>query len=277
MTQPEFWPLHEAACARGETAYLDPETGFTVFTRLGLLARERCCGAGCRHCPYGHESVPVKRRAARIQQPAWLSDIRPDPLRETAHLFWSGGRDSFLAFRAMVNEGRFAPVLLTTFDPKSRELPNQGLGIIEVAEQAESLGLPLIGVPLHQGADYAAQLLPALDLAPDAAHVYLPDLGLEPIREWREETFANNPRTAELTLHFPLWEREYGTLLDDLAASGERCEVSAVAEGVSGVSLGARFDAEFIADLPAGVDAFGLGGEFCTKMVFQSPGGPEPK
>ncbi|UAB78124.1 hypothetical protein INR77_15485 [Erythrobacter sp. SCSIO 43205] len=61
MSETDFWPLHEAACARGEATYIDPETGFTVFTRLGLLARERCCGTGCRHCPYGHENAPEKR------------------------------------------------------------------------------------------------------------------------------------------------------------------------------------------------------------------------
>jgi hypothetical protein len=49
--------LHEAACARGEHAYTDPETGYTVFTRLAHLARGKCCGSACRHCPFGHENV----------------------------------------------------------------------------------------------------------------------------------------------------------------------------------------------------------------------------
>ena len=45
MTKPDYWQLHAAATARGETMYTDPETGFMVFTSLGLAARERCCGA----------------------------------------------------------------------------------------------------------------------------------------------------------------------------------------------------------------------------------------
>jgi len=269
MTQPPFWTLHEEACARGETVYIDPQTGFTVFTKLGLLARERCCGAGCRHCPYGHESVPVKRRASRIQQPAWLSDVRPDPSRRPAFLFWRGGKDSFLALRAIEREGAFAPVLLTTFDPVTRELAGQGLGIADVAEQAQSLGIALIGVPLHDGVDYAAQLVPALDLIPDALHVFFPDLGIDPIRQWREATFAGNPRTAAITLHFPLWGKDYSALLAELEASGERCEVSAVTDGVSGVEVGSRFDAQLCKSLPAGVDAFGLNGEFRTRMVLE--------
>ena len=60
MTQPEWYALHEAACARGESTYRDPATGYTVFTRVAHLARGKCCGSACRHCPFGHEAVPKR-------------------------------------------------------------------------------------------------------------------------------------------------------------------------------------------------------------------------
>ena len=60
MTEPAWHALHEAACARGENTYRDPETGYTVFTAIAHLARGKCCGSGCRHCPYGHEAVPTR-------------------------------------------------------------------------------------------------------------------------------------------------------------------------------------------------------------------------
>jgi hypothetical protein len=44
---------HAAAFAAGEPGYLDPETGYFVFTAAALLAKGECCGSGCRHCPYG--------------------------------------------------------------------------------------------------------------------------------------------------------------------------------------------------------------------------------
>ena len=44
---------HDAAVARGDAGYADPATGFFVFTTAALLASGRCCGNGCRHCPYG--------------------------------------------------------------------------------------------------------------------------------------------------------------------------------------------------------------------------------
>ncbi len=36
----------------GEPGYLDPDTGLFVLTAIALAARGRCCGEGCRHCPY---------------------------------------------------------------------------------------------------------------------------------------------------------------------------------------------------------------------------------
>ncbi|MDJ0643424.1 MAG: DUF5522 domain-containing protein, partial [Erythrobacter sp.] len=50
--------MHESACERGELSYIDPETGYLVFTRLAHLDRGTCCGSACRHCPYDHENVP---------------------------------------------------------------------------------------------------------------------------------------------------------------------------------------------------------------------------
>jgi hypothetical protein len=51
---------HDDAIAKREPHYVDPETGFWVFTAAYLVARERCCGSGCRHCPYDEDA----RRAA---------------------------------------------------------------------------------------------------------------------------------------------------------------------------------------------------------------------
>lgn len=34
------------------------ENGLFVLTEWFHLKRGRCCGSGCRHCPYDHENVP---------------------------------------------------------------------------------------------------------------------------------------------------------------------------------------------------------------------------
>jgi hypothetical protein len=52
---------HDAAVAAREDTYVDPATGYTVFTTAALAAKGRCCGNVCRHCPYG----AAARAAAR--------------------------------------------------------------------------------------------------------------------------------------------------------------------------------------------------------------------
>ena len=49
---PHVEAAHLAAVRAGEPGYLDPDTGLFVLTAITLAARGRCCGEGCRHCPY---------------------------------------------------------------------------------------------------------------------------------------------------------------------------------------------------------------------------------
>ncbi|WP_353426786.1 DUF5522 domain-containing protein [Polynucleobacter sp. MWH-UH19D] len=46
--------LHEQACELGMDTYIDPASGYQVFTSGALLKQGRCCGNSCRHCPYVH-------------------------------------------------------------------------------------------------------------------------------------------------------------------------------------------------------------------------------
>ncbi|MEM9033975.1 MAG: DUF5522 domain-containing protein [Actinomycetota bacterium] len=43
---------HEVAVGSGADGYVDPASGYWVFTAQFLLDRETCCETGCRHCPY---------------------------------------------------------------------------------------------------------------------------------------------------------------------------------------------------------------------------------
>jgi len=263
-----YWAAHDRACANGEDSYRDPVSGYHVFTRTGLLRRGRCCGAGCRHCPFGHAHVAAQDRARRIQQPAWLTEARPSDEGKVRVLFWSGGKDSFLASRVLAADGGDPLVLLTTFDAKSRIIAHQEIGIEVVADQARSLDLPVIGVPLHPGPDYLDQLAGGLALVPQCTNLCFGDLHLDHIRGWREEAFARHSATAALALAFPVWRCDYTVLLADLAASGARCTISAVRPDLDRVAVGDVFDAGFIARLPAGVDPFGENGEFHTRIDF---------
>lgn len=48
----EILDRHEAALLAGHPTYLDPASGYAVFTSRYLADRGHCCGSACRHCPY---------------------------------------------------------------------------------------------------------------------------------------------------------------------------------------------------------------------------------
>jgi hypothetical protein len=57
---------HHEACLEGKKQYIDPTTGYKVFTELAHLDRGKCCGNECRHCPYDHCNVKSKSQNPTI-------------------------------------------------------------------------------------------------------------------------------------------------------------------------------------------------------------------
>jgi ABC-type Fe3+-hydroxamate transport system substrate-binding protein/diphthamide synthase (EF-2-diphthine--ammonia ligase) len=267
-TDGEGWAAaHAAAVAAGKETYEDPATGYSVFTSLAHESRGKCCGSGCRHCAFDH--VNVRRdRAKKISRPAWLLAPAPD-VASAAVLFWSGGKDSFLALRKLLaDESEPEIILLTTFDASERRVAHQDVDIASIVRQAEHLGLPLLGVPLDRASGEAYADSIAAGLAAIRRHVAIErlcfgDLHLEHIRDWREEALSG----LGADLHFPLWHADYEELSADLRASGVPCDVSATT--VDTVAVGQRFG-EF--ETPQGLDAFGERGEFHTlARVWEVP------
>jgi hypothetical protein len=60
----EILERHDEALRAGRPTYVDPDTGYVVFTARYLAERGRCCDSMCRHCPYvddgpGSPEVPA--------------------------------------------------------------------------------------------------------------------------------------------------------------------------------------------------------------------------
>jgi hypothetical protein len=47
--------------------YYDAQ-GYMVFTEKYLKERGKCCGNGCRHCPYAYKNVPEPRRSFLLSE-----------------------------------------------------------------------------------------------------------------------------------------------------------------------------------------------------------------
>ncbi len=52
---------HRLAVAQGFNTYVDPATGYNVFTAEAHKKRGVCCGNSCRHCPFNHINVKQKQ------------------------------------------------------------------------------------------------------------------------------------------------------------------------------------------------------------------------
>ena len=270
----ERWrSVHEAACREGALAYTDPQSGYRVFTAIALRRRGQCCGSGCRHCPFGHVRVASNARAQLKSEP-WLEGELSRTQPYTV-VFWSGGKDAFLALqRAMKTRGPNV-VLVTTFDGQTNALAHQDLHIDVIRAQANALGLPLLLVPLYSGVAYSSALQAACTVVQRQVPiqcVVFGDLHLTHVRQWREDTFKFLECIEDLPVYFPLWRETYSTLMEELEASGVRCFISAVADDrlKSFVKVGMPFDRALMHRFPDGVDHFGECGAFHTVVASDS-------
>lgn len=251
--------LHNAACEREEPTYIDPKTGYCVFTAFHLLTRGKCCGCGCRHCPYkvGSEFHDEPSQVLNGD----LDDVGAD----VDLMFFSGGKDSYLAMRRLIREGVRDIFLVTTYESATGLVAHQGVGIEDVKRQAKILGMVLIGVPLRFGGyvrGVARTVERLRDHGIEVRRLVFGDLHLRHIREWRERMLG---QLCEL--YFPLWGVEYNVLLDELKEEEVVVRVSA-AERVRGVKIGDFFNREFVEALPREVDKFGERGEFHTLVCL---------
>ena len=134
--------------------------------------------------------------------------------------------------------------------------------------RTQLFGLPLV-MRRAGWADYEAVFTAQLRefASQGLTHGVFGDIDLQAHRDWEEKVCAAAGLQAEL----PLWQQDRRALVDELLALGYRARVVCVdARFLDAGFCGREFDAGFVADLPAGVDACGENGEFHT-FVFDGP------
>lgn len=188
-------------------------------------------------------------------------------------LFWSGGKDAYLALEFFRKNDPDAEIrLLTTYDETDEIVPHQQIKLKDIKKQAIDLGLELIAVPLPSDCPnevYLDRLKKVLgELNEPIERLIFGDLYLEDIRKWREKVFGEMGYNCV----FPIWKKSIHDLLPVLLLKPVEVKISAVKEEFQPlIRVGETYDQKFVTQLqhlPQNIDPMGENGEFHTRVIF---------
>lgn len=185
-------------------------------------------------------------------------------------LFWSGGKDSYLAYQFYKKSyPDRSIVLLTTFNEKTETVPRQEIPIRTIKRQAERLNLSLYTVPLPPKSPneiYLNRTDEALNQTREnVKRLIFGDWNMPDIQNWRKENFNN----LGYECYFPLEEKGADELLAELDKQPVEVRISAVQKKFQPrIKRGELYDVNFIKQLPENVDPLGEKGEFHTEVIF---------
>ena len=188
-------------------------------------------------------------------------------------LSWSSGKDSAWALFCLQRRAEFEVAgLLTTLNAAFDRVAMHSTRRDLLEAQARAAGLPLYSVPLPwpcSNSQYEKAMSTACEtaVAGGIEAIAFGDLFLEDVRRYREERL----RDTELTPVFPIWAMETRRLAQEMVTAGLKARIVCVdPKKLPKEFAGREFDAEFLGDLPAGVDPCGENGEFHS-FVYAGP------
>jgi uncharacterized protein (TIGR00290 family) len=193
-------------------------------------------------------------------------------------LSWSSGKDSAWSLHLLRQDPNIEVVaLFTTLNEQFDRVAMHAVRRELLELQAKAVGLPLWTVPLPwpcSNEQYEARMrdLSARALTERVDAMAFGDLFLADIRAYREKQLAD----TGLQPLFPVWQIPTAELARTMIASGLRAKITCVDPKVLPKEFAGRdFDAEFLADLPPGIDPCGENGEFHS-FVYDGPGFRHP-
>ncbi|MBW2371449.1 MAG: adenine nucleotide alpha hydrolase [Deltaproteobacteria bacterium] len=185
--------------------------------------------------------------------------------RRKTLLSWSSGKDSAWALHALRQDPAVELVgLLTTLNESFARVAMHAVRETLLERQAQAAGLPLWKIPLPYPCPneaYERIMAGVIQRAQSEGveAMAFGDLFLEDIRAYREHQLDG----TGLEPLFPIWGIPTDELARTMVAAGLRAHVTCVDPRQLDRSFAGRvFDAQFLADLPAGVDPCGENGEF---------------
>jgi len=193
--------------------------------------------------------------------------------KRRAVLFWSGGKDSAVAYHRLITDPAYrdcqVSTLLTTFTEGYDRVTGHGVRRSLVEAQARSLGLDLIAsyIPKTSSMRQYEDITKAVLRSEQDKGITLAAAG---------DIFVEKQRMALLRRVglmgcCPLWEKKPPQHAEELIELGFKAYVICVDGAVLDASfVGRTLDREFLRDLPTGIDPCGENGEFHT-FVFDGP------
>jgi uncharacterized protein (TIGR00290 family) len=188
-------------------------------------------------------------------------------------LSWSSGKDSAWTLHRLRQSGEYdLSGLLTTLNAAFDRVAMHSTRRALLEAQASEAGLPLYPVPLPwpcSDLQYEAAMRSACDLAiaQGIEAIAFGDLFLEDVRHYREDKLKG----TGLEPVFPLWGLDTRRLAEEMVAGGLRARIVCVdPRKLPPEFAGRDFDADFLRDLPDGVDPCGENGEFHS-AVYAGP------
>ena len=193
-------------------------------------------------------------------------------------LSWSSGKDSAWALHCLQQRGEYQVAgLLTTLNAAFDRVAMHSTRRALLEAQAKAADLPLYSVPLpwpcsNQHYETAMRSACEAAVAEGIEAMAFGDLFLEDVRRYREEKLQG----TGLQPIFPVWGLDTRQLAQEMIASGLRARIVCVDPKKLPTEFAGRdFDADFLRDLPEGVDPCGENGEFHS-VVYAGPMFREP-
>lgn len=187
---------------------------------------------------------------------------------------WSGGKDSCLALWRAQKLGLNITHLLTVLDESGLKTRSHGVSKALISLQGKSLGITntfICASWQNYEQDFISKLQ-KLNAEEGITQAIFGDIDLIPHREWEEKVCS----AANIEAILPLWNENRLSLVDEFLRAGFKARVTCVDGRFLDESfVGVEFDAQFIGNLPFGVDACGENGEFHT-FVYNGPNFSQP-
>lgn len=191
-----------------------------------------------------------------------------------AFVSWSGGKDCLYALHKFllcnpIYTPEESPILLNMVTRGTDRSRSHGIGKEVVAKQAETLGFPLLQVPVE--GKYEEAFRGALRTLRDDKGCdtgIFGDIYLESHREWIERV----TREEGIVPRFPLWGISTIAIIRSFVTDGYKTRIVAVRKGMLDERfLGRDIDRRFIDEAEVlGIDPCGEEGEYHT-FVYDGP------